>query len=154
MALFSWGALHGTGSNTNYTIAEPITVGGMKVPATEVFGEIIPVDSRGLPRKAFSTYFEEKAVKYLSYLPELGPKLAARAAKAGHAGAPPLALIDFIKGVTPSTSGGAASRQHLKATLLEKRGRVVNSEAGGGAAVDLGGHAPAEGGGQPTQSLY
>lgn len=153
LAVFAWGALHGTGSKTNYTEADPIEVGGVKVPATEVFGGIIPVDARGLPRKAFSTYFEEKAVKYLAVLPELGPKLSARAAKSGNAGAPPITLIDFVKGVSASTSGGSASRQHAKDTFLRRRGVGAGVEAGA-PAVDLGGPAPSGGGSTSTGGLF
>jgi len=138
LALFSWGALHGTGSKTDYSKAEPIVAGGVTVKATQVFGGVFPIDDRGLARRAFSTMFELKAERYLAALPELGRMLAARAARAGRPGASPLVLLDFVKGVTASTLGDSGTRQAMKDELLRRR---VNSSGPSVSTpvVDLGG---------------
>lgn len=151
LALFGWAALHGTGADTNYAEAEPIEAGGVSHPATAVFGGIIPVDSRGYPRKAFSTYFEVNAVRYLEVLPELSTMLTSRAAKSGFPGAPPLMLIDFVKGVTASTIGDAGIRVSMKDNLLARRGKGTKVSSASGVStptpvVELGGHSNGGGG--------
>jgi len=125
MALFAWGALNGTGSETNYAQALPIEAGGKKVEATRVFGTILPVNAQGIPRKVFSTYFEKKAAVYLEVLPEIGDMLRNRAARAGIANAAPLLLIDFVKGVSAATAGDGMERQSVKDTLLSRRGKRI-----------------------------
>jgi hypothetical protein len=132
LALFAWGVLNGTGSNTDYTNAPPITAGGISVPATRVFGEILPLDSRGVPRKVFSTYFEGDSVRYLDAFPEFVPMLAARAAKAGQPGSPPILHVDFVRGVTASTMGNSLSRLAGKDNLLARRGKGAHVETRGG----------------------
>jgi len=132
--LFGWGCLQGTGCTADYSQAEPLTVGGRSVPAVRFAGGIVPVDSRGLLRKFFSTHYEEKAQSYFNSIPTLREKMAARVAKAGDAGGDPFNHIDFIRGVSSSTKGSVAVRVRAKETLLAKRagaqtsGRVVQPE--------------------------
>jgi len=155
LSLFSWGALNGTGSGTDYGNSPDIEAGGIKIPATKVFGGIIPVDGRGMPRRIFSAYFEKNVKAYLEVLPELAPMLTARAAKMGNPGAAPLQLLDFVKGVTPGTAGGAAERQHGKDALIRKRQVARGAVVGSAPTVDLGGPATTGGGGgQLSHSLY
>jgi len=122
LPLFAWAAMNGVGSRTDYSTAPDIVVGGRKVRATRVFGEIIPSDDRGIPRKVFSTLFESKAVRYTNALgPEFANGLAARAAKSGHPGANPVDVIDFCRGVDASTAGSAGVRVSVKNGLLAIR---------------------------------
>jgi hypothetical protein len=94
----------------------------MEVPASVVFGEIIPVDDRGLPRQFAATILEAKARTFLDKMPWLTPMLDSRAAKAGLPGGDPFLVLDFVKGVTSATQGGANQRSSAKDNLLARRG--------------------------------
>jgi len=121
LALFTWGCTQGTGGATDYANAEPLVIGDVSVPATRFAGEIVPVDSRGLLRKYFSTMFESKALIYMDAVPNLRDALAARAAKAGDPGGDPYNHIDFVKGVSAASKGSAAVRVVGKDRLLGRR---------------------------------
>jgi len=135
LPMFAWGALNAVGSRTDYSTAPDIEIGGRRVRATKVFGEIMPVDNRGIPRKVYSTLFEQKAAEYVKALgPDFAAALAPRAAKSGHVGANPVDLIDFCRGVTPGTSGSAGVRVSVKDNLIGRRG---NGQPVGEAPVSM-----------------
>jgi len=121
MALFAWGCLQGTGASTDYSGAAPLVVAGRSVAAVKFAGEIIPIDSRGLLRKFFSTTFEKKAQEYLNAIPRVRDIMAARAAKAGDPGGDCFHHIDFVKGVDYATKGAGAARIRAKDALLSRR---------------------------------
>jgi len=151
MALFLWGALNGTGADTDYAHSPAIKAGGIAVPATAVFGGVLPVSEQGVPRKVFSSYFEEMAPVLVESLPAgFADKLAARAAKAGVHRGSTMSLIDFVKGVTYATAANGSTRQGAKDALLRRRGKDVGK--GAATPVEIGG--PRIGGDAPLHSLY
>jgi len=123
LRLFTWGALNGTGADTDYAGMPDIEVDGMRVQATSIFGDIIPVSSAGIPRKFFSTYFEKMAPLLVAASPELVDKLAARCARACVRRGDVLSVLDFVKGVTSATAGSGSERQRAKDLLILRRSK-------------------------------
>jgi len=121
VGLCIWGMLNGTGGLDDYAGKPSIEIGGKEVPATVVFGEILPVGRAGKPRQFFSTMFEHSVPRLLDALPELHDMMASRVAKAGLERGQTLAMIDFVKGVTSSTAGLGRTRQGAKDVLIYRR---------------------------------
>lgn len=130
LALACWAALQDVGGSQDFASKDPVIVGQTSVPATKIFGEIIPVDNRGLPRKFCSTRFEASMPAVLDAMPALRSKLTPKAIKAGLSAGDELKVISFVRGVTPSTVSGGGDRQAAKDMLLHRRpvtqGSVVN----------------------------
>jgi len=117
-ALAGWSAIHDVGAVQDFSGKPPVVCGARVVPATEIYGGVIPVTAEGLPRQFCATMFEEHIDTILQVFPQLHSILAARCASAGLPTSDPKAVISFVKGVTPATMGGNIKRMSAKTRLL------------------------------------
>lgn len=131
LALCIWGILNGVGGLDDYVNKPPVVVASVSVPAYKIFGEIVPVGSAGIPRKLFSTVFEQYVVDILKSDVKLCNLLQPRMAKAGLKPGMELQLVDFVRGTTANTVGMASERNRAKTNLLRQKnatGRIPGDE--------------------------
>lgn len=131
IAVAGWSAVHDVGNVQDFAAKPPIVCGSKVVPATAVFGDIIPVSMLGEPRQWCATMFEADVDKVLMVMPQVKTILAARCAEAGLPSSDPKAVITWVKGVTTNTAGNGVARVQAKHNLLA---RNANSAGGAGAA--------------------
>lgn len=121
IALAMWAALHDVGGTQDFSSKDPIVAGSISVPATRVFGGVVPVDNRGLPRKFCSTRFEGVVGALLNADPTFRQKLTPKAIRAGLQPGDELKVVSYVRGVTPATVSGGGDRQMAKDMLLNRR---------------------------------
>lgn len=118
IALCYWSMVNGVGGEDDFSTKPPIVAGGISVPATQVFGDIVPVGIEGTARKFASTMFESYVPAVLKAYPELQTALSHRTAKAGLSHGQGGQVIDFVKGVTSATVGLSGDRNAAKQRLI------------------------------------
>lgn len=121
LALCIWAVINDVGGTDDFAKKPPVVVDNVHVPATEIFGGIIPVGAEGLPRRFCSTRFEKYVGQIVDGSPKIQAVLNARCAKAGLPAGNFMAVISFVKGVTAETQGDASTRTIAKDAFLARR---------------------------------
>jgi hypothetical protein len=124
LALAAWCIVNDVGGTQNFDTKPPIECGGYAIPATSVFGAIVPTGVEGKARQFAATKLEDAALLVLKHSPEVRVGLGPRLAEAGLSVGQEAAVVSFLKGGRIGAQRAGTARIQAKHASLSRNGRI------------------------------